>query len=159
MFKNVVQLAYVTTDLERAVSVFRDDQGVREFATFDSLQLPTVGGGQAVINWGLTYVGDLQLEIIQPVSGEVDVYRALLPERSDQFVLRSHHIASQLDSTDEYDAVMAGYRQRGHRIALEASFGGTRFFYADTYDLLGHFQEYLLIDDATKEWLATLPRN
>ncbi len=54
MFKNVVQLAYVTTDLERAVAVFRDDQGVREFATFDSLQLPTVGGGQTVINWGLT---------------------------------------------------------------------------------------------------------
>jgi hypothetical protein len=93
------------------------------------------------------------------VSGEVDVYRALLPERSDQFVLRSHHIASQLDSADEYDAVMAGYRQRGHRIALEASFGETRFFYADTYDMLGHFQEYLLIDDATKEWLTTLPRN
>ncbi len=57
------------------------------------------------------------------MSGEVDVYRALLPERSDQFVLRSHHIASQLDSADEYDAVMAGYRQRGHRIALEARFG------------------------------------
>ena len=36
---------------------------------------------------------------------------------------------------------------------------GTRFFYADTYDLLGHFQRYLLIDDATKEWLAILPRN
>ena len=96
MFKNVVQLAHVTTDLERAVAVFRDDQGVREFATFDSLQRPTVGGGEVVINWGLTYVGDLQLEIVQPVSGEVDVYRALLPERSAQFVLRSHHIASQL---------------------------------------------------------------
>ncbi|MBM7808031.1 hypothetical protein JOD57_003868 [Geodermatophilus bullaregiensis] len=82
-----------------------------------------------------------------------------LPERSDQFALRSHHVASQLDSTDEYDAVMAGYRQRGHRIALEASFRGTRFLYTNTYDLLGHFQEYLLIDDATKEWLATLPRN
>ncbi|WP_166487303.1 hypothetical protein [Geodermatophilus obscurus] len=103
MFRNVVQLACVTTDLERAVSVFRDDQGVREFATFDSLQLPTVGSGQAAINWGLTYVGDLQLEIVQPVSGEVDVFRALLPERSDRFALRSHHIASQLDSTDEYD--------------------------------------------------------
>jgi hypothetical protein len=134
-------LAYVTTDRERAVSVFRDDQGVREFATFDSLQLHTVGGGQAVINWGLTYVGDLQLKIIQPVSGEVDVYRALLPERSDQSVPCSHHVAGQLDSTEEYDAVMAGCRQCGHRIALEDSFRGTRFFCADTYELLGHLQE------------------
>ena len=152
-----MQLAYVTTDLERAVSVFRDDQGVREFATFDSLQLPTVGGGQAVINWELTYVGDLHFDVVQLVSGEVDVYRVLLPERSDQFVLRGHHIASQLDSTDEYDAAMAGQRRRDHRIALEASFG-TRF-YADAYDLLGHYQEHLLIDDATEEWPATLPRN
>lgn len=158
MFKLVVPLARVTTDLERAVSVFRDDQGVRQFATFDSLQLPTVSDGQAVINWGLTYVGDLQLEIGQPVSGEVDVYRALLPERSDRFVLRGHHIASQLDSTGEHDAVMAGYRQRGHRIALEAG-SGDRFSYATSYDLLGHFQEHLLIDDAPKAWLAPLPSN
>ena len=124
MLGNVVHLAHVTADLEWSGSVFRDDQGVREFTTFDSLQLPTVGGGEAVINWGLTYGGDLQFDVVRLVSGEVDVYRALLPERSDQFVLRGHHIASQLDSTAEYDAVMAGYRQRGHRMALEASFGG-----------------------------------
>jgi len=33
VFKSVIQLAYVTTDLERAVAAFRDDQGVRELAS------------------------------------------------------------------------------------------------------------------------------
>ncbi len=134
-------------------------EAFREFATFGSLQLPTVDGGQSVSNRGLTCVGELRLEIIEPVSGGVDVHRALLLEQSDRFVLRGHHIASQSDDTDEYEAVMAGYRQCGHRIALEASFGATRFSHADTYELLGHLQERLWIDEATEEWPATLSRN
>ena len=99
------------------------------------------------------------MEVIEPLSGEVDISRALLPEQPGQFALRIHHVASQMESTDEYDAVKARYRQRGHRIALEGKFGETRFFYADTYGLLGHFQEYLWIDEATKEFLSTIPRN
>jgi hypothetical protein len=61
----------VTNDLQRAVAVFRDQQGVAEIAVFEDFRLEVPGGREAVINVGLAYVGDVKLEIIEPVSGEV----------------------------------------------------------------------------------------
>jgi Glyoxalase/Bleomycin resistance protein/Dioxygenase superfamily len=72
MFKNVFQIAYVTNDLSRAVSLFQSEQGVAELAIFDDFTLDVEGGRKAVINVALGYVGDTQLEIIEPVSGQVE---------------------------------------------------------------------------------------
>ena len=112
MFKNVFQIAYVTTDLERAIAVFHDEQGVAEIAVFENFTLDVAGGRDAVINVGLAYVGDVQLEIIEPVSGEVDLYRTWLP---DDFAVRHHHFCHRLDSVAELEAVQGRYEQSGSR--------------------------------------------
>ena len=156
MFKNTFQIAYVTNDLRRAVEVFQSQQGVKEIAIFDDFTLEVAGGGQAVINVGLAYVGETQLEIIEPVSGQVELYRTWLP---DDFAVRHHHFCHRLDSVDELEALQAQYEQAGYQIALDASLGETRLFYADTTQLLDHYQEYAWIDAAAEQFIATLPRN
>ena len=156
MFKNVFQIAYVTTDLERAIAVFRDQQGVAEIAVFEDFTLDVAGGRDAVINVGLAYVGDVQLEIIEPVTGDVDLYRTWLP---DEFAVRHHHFCHRLDSVAELEAVQGRYEQSGVTIPLAASLGETRLFYADTTSLLDHYQEYAWIAPESEEFMASLPRN
>lgn len=156
MFKNVFQIAYVTNDLRRAVSTFQDEQGVNEIAVFDDFTLEVPGGRTAVINVGLAYVGDIQLEVIEPVSGEVELYRSWLPE---DFAVRHHHFCHRLDSIAELEAVQARYENAGYAIPLAASLGETRLFYADTTTLLDHYQEYAWIDRESEQFMATLPRN
>ena len=156
MFKNVFQIAYVTNDLARAVSQFRSEQGVAEMAVFDDFTLDVVGGRQAVINVALAYVGETQLEIIEPVSGEVELYRTWLPV---EFAVRHHHFCHRLDSITELEELKARYEQAGYAIALDASLGETRLFYADTTNLLDHYQEYAWVDSAAEQFMASLPRN
>lgn len=156
MFKNVFQIAYVTNDLRRAVSVFQAEQGVAELAIFDDFTLDVEGGRRAVINVALAYVGETQLEIIEPVSGEVDLYRTWLPE---EFAVRHHHFCHRLDSVAELEALQRDYEQRGYEISLAASLGETRLFYADTTRLLDHYQEYAWVDSEAEAFMATLPRN
>jgi hypothetical protein len=115
-----------------------------------------VGDRKAVINVALGYVGDTQLEIIEPVSGAVELYRTWLPE---EFAVRHHHFCRRLDSVAELDAVRSRYEQAGYAIALDASLGDTRLFYADTTKLLDHYQEYAWVDGQAEQFMATLPRN
>ncbi len=156
VFKNVFQIAYVTNDLRRAVSVFHSEEGVEQLAIFDDFTLDIEGGRTAVINVALGYVGETQLEIIEPVSGEVDLYRTWLPE---EFALRHHHFCHRLDSVEELEALQAKYEQGGYAIPLSASLGETRLFYADTTAVLDHYQEYAWIDSEAEQFMATLPRN
>ncbi|MEE2034933.1 VOC family protein [Rhodococcus chondri] len=160
MFKNIMQLAWVTTDVRQAVKQFQEGQGIENIAIFDGFTLSTAEGGEVVIDVALAYVGDMQFEIIQPVSGEVDLYRRHLPADPTEYALRFHHICSRLDSIEEYEQVLSDYRKRGVTVEVDGSFGeGGRFFYADTRGLVDHYQEYVYRDDATKEFLNTLPRN
>ncbi|MGM7666721.1 hypothetical protein [Microbacterium sp. A93] len=159
MYKNIFQQAWVTTDLDRAVEVFREEQGIGSIAVFKDFGLPVADSEPLVIDVGLCYVGDLQFEIIQPVSGPADLYRRHLPDSGD-FALKYHHMCSVLDSAEEYGRVLEDYRRRGVTIEVEGGFGdGGRFFYADTRDAVDHYQEYVLLDEATNEFMASLPRN
>ena len=157
MFKNVFQIAYVTNDLERAVSLFQEEQGVAEIATFDDFTLVTPDGGTAVINVGLAYVGDVQLEIIEPVEGAVDLYRTWLPDglrRAPPPFLQPAGLRGGAPAGASGRTWPAGYA-----IALDASLGGSQIFYADTTALLDHYQEYAWVDEDSIAFMATLPRN
>ncbi|MBH0119948.1 VOC family protein [Rhodococcus sp. CX] len=155
-----MQLAWVTTDVHRAVKVFQEEQGVASIEVFEGFTLSTVGGGEVVIDVALAYVGDMQFEIIQPVSGEVDLYRRHLPVDRSEFALRFHHMCSSFDTLDEYERALADYRARGVTVEVDGGFGeGGRFFYADTRNQVDHYQEYVYLDEATKQFLNTLPRN
>lgn len=159
MYKNISQLAWVTTDLERAVDVFKEEQGIKDIGIYENFELEVKDGPALIIDVGLCYVGALQFEIIQPVSGPTELYTRHLPTNGE-FALKYHHVCSELKSMEEYERVLEDYRNRAVPIEVDGLLsGGGRFFYADTRDIVDHYQEYVLLDDEAKEFLATLPRN
>lgn len=159
MYKNICQLAWVTTDVDRAVEVFKNEQGIDDIGVYKNFELQVAEGPPLIIDVGLCYVGDLQFEIIQPVSGPTQLYSRYLPSHGE-FALKFHHICSELSSLEEYDRVLENYRQSGVTIEVDGQLsGGGLFFYADTRSTVDHYQEYVLLDDEAKAFLASLPRN
>ena len=157
MYKNTFQVAWITTDVDRAAQVFKDEQGI-DLAVFKGFSLDTYGGDPLVIDVALGYVGDLQFEVIEPVSGPNALYTRHLPA-SGEYTLKFHHLCNRFDTVEEYEKVLADYRRREVPIEVDGSFGESgRFFYADTRSSLGVYQEYALLDKDTS-FLESLPRN
>jgi Glyoxalase/Bleomycin resistance protein/Dioxygenase superfamily len=95
LFANVWQLGYVTTDLDRAIEFVSE-----RFGLSHCLKLPTGGAtfliGDEPAEWEAQFAmgarGGLIIELIEPVAGEVDFYRRLLPD-DGSFAVRLHHLA------------------------------------------------------------------
>lgn len=134
--ENHYQNAYVTQDLEQALAIFRDRYGYTDFRHFDvQFELNTAAGrGTAAVKLALGWVGNLQYEIIQPVSGLVDVYREGV---SDQHLLHFHHACMRVSDWDRFRAEL------DQPVVIS---GGTpghlQFVYVDARDTLGHYLEY-----------------
>ena len=99
------------------------------------------GEGHAVLKIALGWVGPVQYELIEPVSGFVDHYReALAPDHMPRF----HHVGMRTRDWDGLQRVIADS-------GLPFVFGGqtpeTRFTYIDARPLLGHYLEYLEMSD------------
>ena len=89
-FAAFYQLAYVTTDLEQALEIFKTRYGVPNVTRVGELALQLDGGGTTIIRLALCFVGQVELEIIEPVGGEDDIYRRALPDSG--FGLVWHHV-------------------------------------------------------------------
>ncbi len=93
--ENHYQNAYITRDIDAAIDVFRARHGFDAFQRYEiSYELRTrAGAGTASIKLALGWIGNVQYELIQPVSGLVDVYTSGLPEQS---ILKFHHVAMRV---------------------------------------------------------------
>lgn len=152
LLKGQFQNAYVTPDLERATGLLRDRYGIGEFGQYDlELDVTTpAGSGKAALKVALAWVGDIQYELIEPVSGLVDMYRDALPENG---LLRFHHICMR---SQDWDATRRELDARKLPIVCEGATAGTKFLYADARDSLGHYLEYVWM--APEAWAAMSER-
>jgi hypothetical protein len=106
----IAQLGYVVDDIEAAMEHWVQDLDVGPFFYLPSPPLnDLVYRGEpttARIGVAITYSGDLQVELIQPLDDQPSPYR--------DFQLASgnglHHVAH---FTNEYDAAIAAYRAKG----------------------------------------------
>jgi len=137
--QNHYQNAYVTRDLAQALTIFRTQYGFDGFRQFDvSQQVSTpAGSGTAVLKVALGWIGNLQYEVIQPISGFVDVYSRHLP---DQHPLRSHHVCMRVDDWTSFRAEIE--RQKRPVVLEGGTPGHLQFLYVDARDSLGHYLEY-----------------
>lgn len=133
------QNAYVTRDLDRTVEMLKVKYGLENIMRFEPEMVVTTphGEGPAALRVALSWVGDRQIEIIQPVSGLVDLYRDHLP---DDDSMRLHHIGMR---THDYDGVRAAIAAQKRSVVLEAAMEGVKFAYVDARDTLGHYLEYV----------------
>jgi len=157
-FQGFFQLAYVTTDLDRALGVFADQFDVGEFADLGERALALDDGGETRIRVALSFVGSLQVEIIEPRGGRDDIYRRALP--AEGFGLVWHHVGFIVPSLQALADARGELTRGGHEVVLS---GGTPttsvFFYADARATLGHYLEYLYLSPERQEFHRQLPHH
>jgi len=140
LLENHYQNAYVTRDIGRAIALFRTQYG---FDGFRQLEIETevttpAGRGTYAMKMALGWIGGLQYELIEPVSGVVEVFKADLP---DTYPMRLHHICMRVH---DWSAFRAEVDRRKWPVVIEGSGTGGQlhFVYIDARDSLGHYLEY-----------------
>jgi hypothetical protein len=142
------QNAYIVRDLDRACETFRDRHGVPAFITFDlEVDARTIWGeGRQHIRAGLGWIGNLQIELIQPVSGLTRLYGDLPTDDSPRF----HHIGMRVM---DWDKAHAEIEANGWPIVSEGAVEGCSYVYLDARDTIGHYVEYVWM--TPEFWTAT----
>ena len=137
--ENHYQNAYITRDLDRALAFFRSEYGFADFKRLEvtyPLKTPAASG-TATVKMALGWIGKLQYELIQPVSGLIDVYNEGLPGK---YPLRFHHVCMRVL---DWDALRAELAREKRPVVME---GGTPghllWLYVDARETLGHYLEY-----------------
>lgn len=127
----VIQVCWVVADIEAAESFHREHFGAGPFLRIPDVRFgpeeATYRGAPAdfTAHVSMSYIGDLQLELIQPVAGE-SIY--------SEFLARSgpglHHICFE---TDDLDAAVARAAEAGLEVVQQGVMGGglMSFAYVD----------------------------
>ena len=128
--KGHMQNAYVTHDLDQAVALISERYGVTDWQILaPDMTVKTLAGEQPmVVRVGSAWLGGLNLELIQPVSGYVDHYVNMLPADKGDPVPRFHHISLRRD--DEAP------------VSIKDAIPSLVFVYLDARATLGHYLEF-----------------
>jgi Glyoxalase/Bleomycin resistance protein/Dioxygenase superfamily len=159
LFANLWQVCYVTPDLERGVEELRDLLGV-----MNSIDVPMDGAmfmkrGEQV-EWETRVAmgarGGLIIELIEPVSGEVEVYRRALPK--DGGALALHHLSMLVPlGSEPWHDVEVLIEERG--LSIEYTIvvpDRARLAYVDTTAQLGHWIEVCQLQKADTDFFSGL---
>ncbi len=153
--KDTIQIAYVTRDLVAAMDMLRRKVGIRTFMETGALQADLGGGAVGELSVAMAYCGRIQYEVIQPISGAVDLHRDRLPEENGA-VLAFHHVSYFARSRDDLEAIRPIVLP-GLQSPIFGEFGEeSAFFYVDERSTLGHFVEYQYSEPA---YDALIPQN
>ena len=149
IFSNFFQHGYVTNDIEQAKAVFAQKCGIKSFFELEhSLPLAVPGGvEQAEIKVALAFVGDLQVELIEPLGAPGDaLWREPLP--SSDFAVALHHFGFMIPGPrSAWSEFRETIGNRDYPIVIEGDFDPAKFVYVDLRDSLGHYCEYLWMQD------------
>ena len=129
------QNAYITRDFEKGLATFKA-HGLEPHMTHDAdIEVQTRQGPQRMVNRiAFIWQGDLQYELIQPVSGLGGFYTDVLPADDS---LRFHHVCSRVDDWDKFRSSIDE-----SRLVLEGGHDALRFCYLDARDIVGHYLEF-----------------
>lgn len=138
------QIAYVTEDLDRGAAALIARFGVAGVGRLGEMTVTTDDGPCFTLNIGIAWLGDLQLEIIEPRGGSDAIFRDALPR--DGSVLAMHHLGYLVPSADQVSAIAAEVAASGLPLAFSSRRGEeAAFCYADARRSLGHYLEYLYL--------------
>jgi Glyoxalase/Bleomycin resistance protein/Dioxygenase superfamily len=160
LFANLWQVCYVTPDLDRGMKELHDLFGIE-----NATEVPTEGAifrkdGEQV-EWNPRVAmgarGGLIVELIEPVSGEVEFYRRFLP-RGDGAVLGLHHLAVLVPLGDEeWSSVEKLVNAHGLSFQYTIEIPErARLAYVDTSAMLGHYIELCQLQPADTEFFSGL---
>lgn len=157
---NLVQIAYVTNDIDRAREIFQSVYGVEKWLSLEAMHGAKAisvyprHGGATEIRVAVAYVGVVQFELIQPLVDPGRLYSELLPA-DGTFAIRFHHIGLNKE-THEAVRALEPVLADTHPIPMAMSSELISVFYADARDQLGHYLEFF---NLPAEFDAQIPRN
>jgi hypothetical protein len=139
------QNAYITRNIDKAVTDFQALADVRKLIRYEGTTevMTPAGRGPQTNKLAFLWVDDLQYEFIEPGPGIVDIYRNELPADDS---LKFHHICMRVDDWDEFRARVD---KQPLPVVMERGGDTLRFLYLDARKLLGHYLEYVWMNDAT----------
>lgn len=144
----VFQNAWVVADFEAAVAHWAERFGVGPFYVMDyegDAELQYRGTpGSLRMQVALAQAGDVQIELINPLSEEPNVYRDLVPAGQTRF----HHVC--LWSSD-YEADLAAMNAAGYDTAMASGPANARFAYFDSSADNGHMIEILEVEPSMQD--------
>lgn len=169
LFRNFMQVGYVTDDIDAAAVFFESTLGTVECVKHYKASMgggrPPIGDSAAIAPWVvvdgepadewlidvlLVNAGPTNLEVICPVAGAVDLYRdAVRPG----VPATMHHLGFRVDDFDEAAAIVAA---SGKTWAQYGVSGGIRMGYLDMRAELGHFVEVMELDEESAEGFSQL---
>lgn len=122
------QLGFVVPDVRQAVRRWWDEYGVGPWTVFlVEPEDPEAFGKHEPYSMrvGVATWGPVQIELLEPVSGDTDYARSLAAHRGRPHF---HHIKSGYEG--ELDAAVARLESRGHQVILRGNVpGASRFVY------------------------------
>lgn len=139
----VFQNAWVVADFDAAVAHWTEHFGVGPFYVMDYESSPSLeyrgapGNLRMQVAWA--QAGDVQIELINPISPEPNVYRDLVPAGQTRF----HHVCFW---SADYDADLAAMAAAGYPAAMASGPANARFAYFDTSAVNGHMIEILEVE-------------
>ena len=99
------------------------------------------GPGTQTNKFAFIWVGDLQYELIEPVSEFVAIFSPALPADDS---LRFHHSCMRIDDWTDFRARV---QQQPYPVVMEGDTDTLKFLYLDTRELLGHYVDYVWMTD------------
>lgn len=146
------QNAYICRNLDTANTQMRRMGATRDLTVIpirQEVQTPT-GTKSMDIKAGLTWVDNLQYELIEVTSDEVGIYGDWRFDGPMGF----HHQCTKIDDWDDFRARVD--RQNLPLVMEATSTGGLKFLYLDARSTLGHYLEYVWVPDQMWEMMKQM---
>lgn len=142
---NIMQIAWVTPDLDRSLEQFREMYGVPEFLTMEQKFHAEMFGekGEIYLCLALANVGDIQFELIEPLGGVDRIYREALPANGGHANV-FHHVCVKVEGDlCDWDAHLAALGAR-RPVVYQGDIGpDARFVYTDERGTVGMYVEHV----------------
>jgi hypothetical protein len=161
-YGQLFQMSYITRDIDAAMAHAREHMGVEHFDTSDAeVEVLSFGKLRPLkIRAAFANIGRNQFEIIQPVSGAIEIYTDEVD--LSKHILNFHHIAIAVrGGIEQWRELLAEVRASGDDFAFlfppePTDDDKVCFAYVDTRKRLGHYTEYLWVDESIKP-VAAMP--
>lgn len=131
-----VQIAWVTRDLGATETALTQLMGAKKWVRMPKVHFApdtcTHRGRPAdfVANVSLSYAGDTQLELIEPVSGD-SIYSEFLDHAGPGL----HHVCIEAADADDFEVMVSAAERDGATVACRGAMpGGMRFAYLSAAD-------------------------
>jgi Glyoxalase/Bleomycin resistance protein/Dioxygenase superfamily len=149
------QNAYVTTDMDQALAIWRDQFDVPAFYVFTNDAPGLESSHPYRLKIALAIVGGTEIELIEPLDGNA-MYSDPLP-KDGSFALCLHHICMRIDGPmANFDAHLASLDPVRHPEVYRGGMAELmRFAYTDERTTLGHYIEHVWFDPDFYQQLST----